>query len=46
MIELINFQVILTHFFYKLAKYYWGLKWTDEEEGIHPLKGVDWKVAC
>ena len=35
--EIFNFQGILTHVFEKkkLAKYYLGLKWTNEEGGMH-----------
>ena len=45
--EIFNFQVILTQIFEnKLAKYFLGLKWTDEEGGIHLLESLEWKVAC
>ena len=32
-------------FFFKLAKYYLGLKWTDKG-GILLLESLEWKVAC
>ena len=46
--EIFKFQGILTCFFdqKKIAKYYSGLKWTDNEGGIHLLESLEWKVTC
>lgn len=30
----------------KIAKYSLGLKWKNEEGGIHRLEILEWKVTC